>query len=66
MVLEVNQVNDSQRWMSLTWPPRIRVRAQDRFFEQLTAEENLLKEVELTGLLSNSRTLDLFAVTIQE
>jgi hypothetical protein len=31
---------------------------------QLTAEENLFKEVELTGLLRPSRTLDLFAVTV--
>lgn len=64
IVLEVRQVNNSQRWMSLVWPPRIGVRGQDSLFAQLTAEENLFKEVELTGLLENSRTFDLFAVSI--
>ena len=64
MVLEVNQVNNSQRWMSIVWPPRIWVRGQDSLFAQLTAEENLFKEVEITGLLNNTRTLDIFAVTI--
>lgn len=64
MVLEVSQVNNSQRWMSLVWPPRIRVRGQDSLFAQLTAEENLFKEVEITGLLNNTRSLDIFAVTI--
>ena len=40
------------------------MRAQDRVFQQLAAEENLFKEVEITGLLNNSRTLDIFEVTI--
>ncbi len=65
LVLEVSQVNNSHRWMLLAWPPRIWVRGRDSLLAQLAAEENLFKEVELTGLFRNSRTLDLFAVTIR-
>jgi len=32
------------------------VRAQDQLFRQLTAEEHLFKEIEITGLLRNTRT----------
>ena len=38
--------------------------AQDGLFQQLTAEENLFKDVEITGLLSTTRALDIFEVTI--
>ena len=62
-VMEVREVNSSARW-DLAWPPRLAVRAQDGLFQQLTAEENLLKEVEITGLLSSTRILDMFSVTI--
>jgi len=40
------------------------VRAPARVFGQLTAEENMFKEVEIIGLLNNTRTLDIFAVTV--
>jgi hypothetical protein len=40
------------------------VRAQDEVFRQLTAEENLFKDVEIEGALSTTRALDIFAVTI--
>ncbi len=64
VVMQVSWVNNSQRWDHLAAPPRLWVRATDRLFQQLSAEENLLKEIEITGLLRNSRTLDIFAVTI--
>lgn len=64
VVLQVSAVNDAPRWSQLTGSPRIWVRAADSLFQQLSAEANLFKEVELTGLLNNTRTLDLFAVTI--
>ena len=64
VVMKVSSVNDSQMWGRFIWPPWIWVRAQDRVFQQLAAEENLFKEVEITGLLNNSRTLDIFEVTI--
>ena len=64
MVMEVSWVNNSQGMRRFTWPPRIWVRAEDSVFEKLSAEENLFKEVKITGLLSNTRTLDIFEVTI--
>jgi hypothetical protein len=41
------------------------VRAEDSLFEQLTAEENISKEVEISGVFTNSRTLDISGVTIR-
>jgi len=64
LVIKVSWVNDSQAMKRLTWPPRIWVRAEDSMFEKLSAEENLFKEVKIIGLLSNTRTLDIFEVTI--
>jgi hypothetical protein len=40
------------------------VRAEDKLFQQLTAEQNLFKEVEVIGLLRNTRTLDMFSVKV--
>lgn len=65
VVMQVNEVNNPRRWSDLSWPPRIRVRAKDSVFQQLSAEENLLKEVEISGLLSNTRALDIFTVAIR-
>ena len=65
LVMEVQTVNDSQRWSTLTWPPRLWVRANEQLLQQLGAEENLFKAVELTGLLNNARTLDVFDITVR-
>ena len=65
LVMEVQMINDSQRWSALTWPPRLWVRANEQILQKLGAEENLFKEVELTGLLNNSRTLDVFDLTVK-
>jgi hypothetical protein len=65
VVMRVRAVDSSPAWRYFAWPPEIRVRAQDRLFQQLTAEENLAKEVEITGLFSTTRALDIFAVTIK-
>jgi hypothetical protein len=63
-VMQVRSINGSSMWDS-PWPPRLSVRAKDSVFQQLTAEKNLTKDVEITGILSNStRTLDIFTVTI--
>jgi hypothetical protein len=48
----------------LSSPPRLSVRAPDRLFQQLTAEENMFKEVEITGLLNNTNTFDVFGVAV--
>ena len=63
VVMQVRTVNGSDMWES-PLSPRFSVRAKDSVFQQLTAEENLMKEVEITGILGNTRTLDIFAVTI--
>ena len=63
LVMKVNEVNDS-RWSYLNSSSPLWVRAKDSVFQQLTAEENLMKDVEITGLLNNARTLDIFAVTV--
>lgn len=65
VVMEVKRVNDSQTPISLARPPRFSVRAPDKVFGQLTAEENMFKEVEITGLLNNTRTLDIFDVAVR-
>jgi len=64
VVMQVETVNEQPLWHSLAWPPRLWVRAADQLFAQLTAERNLFKEVEITGLLRNTRTFDVFDVTV--
>ena len=65
VVVEVTQLNDPQTPLTLGAPPRFTVRTPDQVFEQLTAEEHMFKEVEITGLLSATRTLDIFNVIIR-
>lgn len=65
MVVEVKTVNKSTRWSMLTWPPRLWVRAEDKVLAQLKTEQNETKDVEITGILSGSRTLDVFAVEVR-
>ena len=64
VVMKVTAVNDAAMFDALARPPRLWVRAADSLLQQLSAEENLFKEMEITGLLSNTRTLDMFSVTI--
>ena len=65
VVLKVTWVNDAPRWRLLAWPPRLWVHAPNRVFQQLTAEENLLKKIEIVGLLNNPQTLDIFELTVR-
>lgn len=64
LVMEVNAVSEPQLWSYLAWPPRLWVRANDKLFQELTAEKNLFKEVTITGLLRTTRTLDVSNVTV--
>jgi len=66
LVMRVRAVNDSPRWRHVGWPSEIAVRAREEVFRQLTAEENLFKDVELEGALSTTRALDMFAIRITE
>jgi hypothetical protein len=65
VVMEVTQLNHPNTMVYLAYPPRLQVRASDTVFARLTAEENLRKEVEITGMLNNTRTLDIFDITIR-
>jgi len=65
VVVEVKMVNDSARWSALTWPPRLWVRAENNVFQQLIAEQNVSKDVKITGILNNSRTFDVLGVDVQ-
>lgn len=63
VVMQVRTVNGSEIW-GAPLSPRFSVRAKDSVFQQLTAEENLTKEVEISGILRNTGTLDIATVTI--
>ena len=63
VVMQVKTVNGSEMWES-PLSPRFTVRSKESVFQQLTAEENLMKEVEITGILGNTGTLDIATVTI--
>ena len=65
VVMEVQTKSEPQVWSDFAFPPRVSVRCQDELFAKLTAEKNLFKEVEVTGLLRNMRTLDMFYVTVK-
>jgi hypothetical protein len=65
VVMKVTWVNHSPRWRLLAWPPRLWVRAQDEVLQQLAAEENVMKEIEIVGLFHHTRTLDIFALTVR-
>jgi hypothetical protein len=61
-VFRVDWVDDASRWVSITLGHRLRVRAAAPVLQELTAEANLFKEVEITGLLSSDRMLDVAKV----
>jgi hypothetical protein len=63
VVMQVKTVNGSEMWES-PLSPRFTVRSKDSVFQQLTAEENLTKVVEITAILRNTGTLDIATVTI--
>jgi len=63
-VMEVSWVSNTRWWNHLTIP-RLRIRGEESLVQKLTAEENLSKEVEVSGVLNSSQILDLHAVTIR-
>jgi hypothetical protein len=63
--MKIDTIDERARWESiLGLSDRISVRAPDSLFRELTAEENLFKEVEIVGLLRNTRTLDIGDITV--
>jgi hypothetical protein len=65
LVMQVNWVSNSTLWNSIVWPPHLRVRGDDSLLRQLSAEEHLFKEVEISGLLGHLRTLDLVTINVK-
>jgi hypothetical protein len=65
VVMQVRTVNGSGLWEA-PLSPLFAVRAKDSVFQQLTAEENLRKEVEIAAILRNTRTLDIATVTVSK
>ena len=62
LVMHVNWISNSARWARVAWPPRLWVRGEKEVIQQLGAEANLFKDIEITALLSNTRTLDIIDV----
>lgn len=66
VVMQVEEVSEPSLWRYLTQAPLLRARGADRFLLQLAAEENLFQEVEIMGLLRDTRILDISGVTVLE
>lgn len=64
VVMRVERVSDAVRWKRITMGHRLWVRAPAEVWQQLTAQENLFQEIEITGFLSQERTLDIARVTV--
>ena len=63
LVMQVNWVSTTTRWQRVVWPPRVWVRGEPGLMQQLSAEANLFKDIEMTGILSNTRTFDITSFT---
>lgn len=63
LVFQLEWANEPQRWTDLVSSPLLHARGKASLFQQLTAEENLYREVEITGLLRDTQTLDIGEVS---
>ena len=63
--MRMSTINGSPLRRYFTDPPEIQIRANDSLFARIAAEENLFKEIEITGLLSTTRAMDIFDVTVK-
>ncbi|MGH8009117.1 MAG: hypothetical protein ACREQ3_19195, partial [Candidatus Binatia bacterium] len=61
MVIKVEK--ESALWNRLA-SEQIWVRAQSSLLQKLSAKENQSKTIEITGIVSNSRTMDVNGITI--
>lgn len=66
LVMKVTWTNEPQRWSALVSSPYLWARAKASVLQQLTAEENLFQELEVTGLLRDTRTFDIHEVTVRK
>ena len=69
VVMQVESFSDSaehRRWESIVGlSHQVQARTTENVFEELTAEENLFKEMTVTGLLRSTRTLDIDSVQVK-
>jgi hypothetical protein len=73
VVIRVSSVNNSTSsedeevsglWKDIGQPPQLTVRAEDSVFQKLVDEKNRTKEMEITGVLRTTRTLDITDITV--
>src|SRR5260221_2110803 len=63
----IQDASDLSYWMTVTgMNKQLSLRLPEKLWTRLTAEENLAKEVELTGILRNTNTFDVAQVTYPE
>ena len=65
-VIQIRSISDPQRWNHIAWPGRIWLRGNHDVIQQLSTVKNKAREVSITGSLSNSRTLDVASVTVED
>lgn len=63
VVMKINMVNNSTLFDVIGGSSRLSVRAPESVLQQLGAEENLFKEMEITGVL-HTRTVDVTSITV--
>lgn len=67
IVMKVNEVNNKMWWETLVGlSHRLPVRAEDHVWKGLAAEENLFKNMQIFGMLQQSRVLDISEVKVGE
>lgn len=74
VVIRVSSVNESPgegesteastRWTSIGQPPQLSVRSEDAVFQKLIDKNNHSKEMEITGIIRTTRTLDISDITV--
>ena len=64
-MLDIHAVSNP-RWFDYVTLPQISLRGEEGLLQPLSAPETQAKDVELTGLLTAPRTLDVSAVEIRE
>ena len=66
LVMAVAWLNEEHRWRSIVGSVSLFMRSSDALFEQLAAEENRFKDIQLTGLLKSTRTFHLYQIDPSE
>jgi len=64
-VFQMEWTSEPQRWTDLVSSPELHARGRASLFQQLVAEENLFREVEITGLLRDTQTLDIGEISFR-